>query len=70
VAKPRLILADEPTGNLDSEKGTAVMELLAALNAAGSTVIMVTHSLVHAACAKRTVKLLDGRVVSEMLFAA
>jgi putative ABC transport system ATP-binding protein len=70
VAEPRLILADEPTGNLDSENGTAVMELLAALNTAGTTIVMVTHSLVHAACAKRTVKLLDGRVVSETLLAA
>jgi putative ABC transport system ATP-binding protein len=70
VAEPRLILADEPTGNLDSENGSAVMELLATLNAAGTTIVMVTHSLVHAACAKRTVKLLDGRVVSETLLAA
>ena len=70
VVEPRLILADEPTGNLDSENGAAVMDLLAALNAAGTTIVMVTHSLVHVACAKRTVKLLDGRVVSETLLAA
>jgi putative ABC transport system ATP-binding protein len=70
VGEPRLILADEPTGNLDSENGSAVMESLAALNAAGTTIVMVTHSLVHAARAKRTVKLLDGRVVSETLLAA
>jgi putative ABC transport system ATP-binding protein len=70
VAEPKLILADEPTGNLDSENGAAVMDLLAALNAAGTTIVMVTHSLVHAARAQRTVKLLDGRVVSETLLAA
>ncbi len=70
VAEPKLILADEPTGNLDTENGTAVMELLTGLNARGTTVVMVTHSLVHAARAKRTVKLLDGRVVSETLLAA
>jgi putative ABC transport system ATP-binding protein len=70
VAQPRLILADEPTGNLDSENGEAVMTLLGEINASGTTVVMVTHSLVHAARAKRTVKLLDGRLVSETLLAA
>ena len=70
VAEPRLILADEPTGNLDSENGEAVMTLLGEINTSGTTVVMVTHSLVHAARAKRTVKLLDGRVVSETLLAA
>jgi putative ABC transport system ATP-binding protein len=70
VADPKLILADEPTGNLDSENGEAVMKLLTDINAAGTTVVMVTHSLVHAAYAKRTVKLLDGRIVSETLLAA
>ncbi len=70
VAEPKLILADEPTGNLDSENGAAVMELLAELNAAGTTIVMVTHSLVHAARARRTVKLLDGRVVTETQLAA
>jgi putative ABC transport system ATP-binding protein len=65
VAEPKLILADEPTGNLDTENGTAVISLLTEINDAGTTVIMVTHSLVHAGYAKRTVKLLDGRVVSE-----
>ena len=70
VAEPRLILADEPTGNLDSENGAAVMTLLSEINASGTTVVMVTHSLVHAARAKRTVKLLDGRLVSETLLAA
>jgi putative ABC transport system ATP-binding protein len=70
VADPKLILADEPTGNLDTENGNAVMALLTQVNAAGTTVVMVTHSLVHAGFAKRTVKLLDGRVVSETLLAA
>jgi putative ABC transport system ATP-binding protein len=70
VAQPKLILADEPTGNLDTENGTAVMSLLTEINDAGTTVIMVTHSLVHAGYAKRTVKLLDGRVVSETQLAA
>ncbi len=70
VADPKLILADEPTGNLDTENGTAVMKLLTEINQAGTTVVMVTHSLAHAAYAKRTVKLLDGRVVSETLLAA
>ena len=70
VAQPKLILADEPTGNLDTENGTAVMSLLTEINEAGTTVIMVTHSLVHAGYAKRTVKLLDGRVVSETQLAA
>ncbi len=70
VGEPKLILADEPTGNLDTENGTAVMDMLAQINRAGTTVIMVTHSLVHAAVAARTVKLLDGQVVSETLLAA
>jgi putative ABC transport system ATP-binding protein len=70
VGEPKLILADEPTGNLDTENGTAVMEMLTQINRAGTTVIMVTHSLVHAAAAARTVKLLDGQVVSETLLAA
>jgi putative ABC transport system ATP-binding protein len=65
VATPRLILADEPTGNLDSANGDAVLELLTNAARAGTTVIMVTHSLAHAAVADRTVKILDGRVVSE-----
>jgi putative ABC transport system ATP-binding protein len=70
VGEPRLILADEPTGNLDTENGTAVMEMLCDINRAGTTVIMVTHSVAHAAMAARTVKLLDGEVVSETLLAA
>jgi len=70
VAEPKLILADEPTGNLDTENGTAVMRLLTQINEAGTTVVMVTHSLVHAGYAKRTVNILDGRVVSETQLAA
>jgi putative ABC transport system ATP-binding protein len=70
VAEPKLILADEPTGNLDSENGAEVMAMLREINESGTTVVMVTHSLIHAAHAKRTVKLLDGRVVSETLLAA
>jgi putative ABC transport system ATP-binding protein len=70
VGEPKLILADEPTGNLDTENGTAVMDMLTQINRAGTTVIVVTHSLVHAAVAGRTVKLLDGQVVSETLLAA
>jgi putative ABC transport system ATP-binding protein len=70
VATPKLILADEPTGNLDTANGEAVMDLLTGASQSGTTIIMVTHSLVHAARAQRTVKLLDGRVVSETLLAA
>jgi putative ABC transport system ATP-binding protein len=70
VSEPRLILADEPTGNLDTANGDEVMRLLTEAAEAGVTVVMVTHSLVHAAVAQRTIKLLDGRVVSETLLAA
>jgi putative ABC transport system ATP-binding protein len=70
VSEPRLILADEPTGNLDTINGDEVMRLLSEAATAGVTVVMVTHSLVHAAVAQRTIKLLDGRVVSETLLAA
>jgi putative ABC transport system ATP-binding protein len=70
VSEPKLILADEPTGNLDTANGEAVMALLTGAVAAGVTVIMVTHSLTHAAAAQRTIKLLDGRIVSETLLAA
>jgi putative ABC transport system ATP-binding protein len=70
VSKPSLILADEPTGNLDTANGEAVMKLLTDAAGAGVTVVMVTHSLVHAAVAQRTIKLLDGRVVAETLMAA
>jgi putative ABC transport system ATP-binding protein len=70
VSSPRLILADEPTGNLDSANGDAVMAMLTEVAATGVSVVMVTHSLAHAAQAQRTIKLLDGRVVAETLLAA
>lgn len=65
VSNPRLILADEPTGNLDSAHGEEVMAMLKALNKEGTTVVMVTHSPEHAKYAERTIRLLDGRVVEE-----
>ena len=65
VSTPRLILADEPTGNLDSANGAAVLALLASAVSTGATVIMVTHSLADAAVAHRQVNMLDGRVISE-----
>ncbi|WP_375436979.1 ABC transporter ATP-binding protein [uncultured Hymenobacter sp.] len=65
VNSPRLILADEPTGNLDSRNGNEVMELLTELNEAGTTIIMVTHSEHDARYAHRVVRLLDGQVVLE-----
>ena len=70
VSAPSLILADEPTGNLDTANGEAVMALLKDAAGAGVTVVMVTHSLVHATAAQRTINLLDGRVVSETQLAA
>ena len=70
VSRPKLILADEPTGNLDTANGEAVMALLTQAAEDGVTVVMVTHSLAHAAQAQRSIKLLDGRVVSETLLAA
>ncbi len=65
VAEPKLILADEPTGNLDSEHGEEVMNLLTQLNESGTTIIMVTHSPSHAEYAQRVIHLFDGQVVSE-----
>ena len=70
VSNPRVILADEPTGNLDTSNGNAVMDLLMGVARAGTTVVMVTHSLTYAALASRTIKLLDGCVVSETQLAA
>ena len=65
VGEPSILLADEPTGNLDSRNGEAVMELLRDLHRAGSTICMVTHDTRFARHAERTVHLFDGRVVSE-----
>jgi len=65
VNSPRLILADEPTGNLDSSNGNEVMELLSELNEAGTTIIMVTHSEHDARYAHRVIRLLDGEVLLE-----
>jgi putative ABC transport system ATP-binding protein len=63
--EPDIILADEPTGNLDTANGAAVMGLLKGAAAAGTTVIMVTHSALHAEAAERAIRMLDGRIVDE-----
>ncbi len=65
VSRPKLILADEPTGNLDSATGEEVMQLLTELNSEGTTVVMVTHSRPHAEYAHRIINLLDGAIVAE-----
>jgi putative ABC transport system ATP-binding protein len=65
VNKPNLILADEPTGNLDSEHGDEVMKMLLRLNEEGTTILMVTHSAANAAFSSRIVNLFDGKVVSD-----
>lgn len=67
VGNQRLILADEPTGNLDSVHGQEVMEMLQTLNREGATIVMVTHSPSHADYAKRTINLFDGNVVTQNL---
>ena len=66
VANPKLILADEPTGNLDSKNGREVMQLLQELNREGATIVMVTHSQKDAAMAQRTIDLFDGKIVSDV----
>jgi len=66
VANPKLILADEPTGNLDSKNGKDVMELLCELNKEGTTIVMVTHSQHDATFAHRVVNLFDGQIVTEV----
>jgi len=67
IAKPNLILADEPTGNLDSENGKEVMAILTNLNKQGTTILMVTHSPAHAEYARRNINLFDGQVITEKL---
>lgn len=66
VANPRLILADEPTGNLDSKNGKEVMDLLKQLHEEGTTIVMVTHSQRDASYADRIVNLFDGQIVNEV----
>ena len=66
VASPKLILADEPTGNLDSKNGKEVMSLLSELNTEGTTIVMVTHSQKDAAVAQRIINLFDGAIVSDV----
>ncbi|WP_213982499.1 ABC transporter ATP-binding protein [Sphingomonas sp. dw_22] len=70
VASPKLILADEPTGNLDTHHGEEVMRMLQTLNGEGSTIVMVTHSPAHADFAGRIVNMLDGRILQERRRAA
>lgn len=67
VGKQSLILADEPTGNLDSSHGQEVMEMLQGLNEEGTTIVMVTHSAAHADYARRTINIFDGHIVSESI---
>lgn len=66
VANPSLVLADEPTGNLDSKNGKEVMDLLNELNQEGTTIVMVTHSQKDASMAQRTINLFDGHIVSDV----
>jgi putative ABC transport system ATP-binding protein len=65
VNQPNLILADEPTGNLDSEHGAEVMKMLVTLNEEGTSILMVTHSAENAAYGERTIRMLDGRVLAD-----
>ena len=65
VAHPKLILADEPTGNLDSAHGEEVMKILIELHGTGTTIVMVTHSPAYAEYAQRTVHLFDGKIITE-----
>lgn len=67
ITSPKLILADEPTGNLDSKNGEEVMNLLTELNKEGATIVMVTHSKHDASFAHRTVNLFDGSIVSSVV---
>ncbi|MCT4625041.1 MAG: ABC transporter ATP-binding protein [Schleiferiaceae bacterium] len=65
IAEPKIILADEPTGNLDSEQGNEVMEMLSEQNEEGTTVVMATHNYNDAAYSKRIIRMLDGEILSE-----
>jgi phosphonate transport system ATP-binding protein len=67
VGDPKLILADEPTGNLDTANGEQVMNILMGLNGEGATIVMVTHSPAHADMAKRRIDMLDGRIVASAM---
>jgi putative ABC transport system ATP-binding protein len=67
AGRPSILLADEPTGNLDSVNGEAVMELLSELHQEGATICMVTHDPRYARCADRTITLFDGRIVEETI---
>ena len=66
VSNPKLVLADEPTGNLDSKNGKEVMDLLTELNSEGTTTVMVTHSQKDASVAQRIINLFDGRIVGDV----
>ena len=65
IAKPKVILADEPTGNLHTSQGREIMELFKTLNEAGTTIVQVTHSEVNAAYGQRVIQLRDGWMVKE-----
>lgn len=67
ITSPKLILADEPTGNLDSQNGEQVMQMLEKLNAEGTTIVMVTHSMNHAERAHRIINLFDGKIITEQV---
>ena len=69
VSKPRLILADEPTGNLDSTNGEEIMSLLTGLHEQGATIVIVTHSEAFAECSQRIIHLFDGHIVAENMAA-
>jgi putative ABC transport system ATP-binding protein len=67
ITNPKLILADEPTGNLDSQNGEQVMQMMEKLNMDGTTIVMVTHSLSHAERAHRIINLFDGKIITEQV---